>query len=239
MKKEGKEVIENLSLENKAKNEEGSIVYQYIFKVILIGDANIGKTSLINRYVTNSFQDKYICTIGVDFMMKSVIYDDQILKLQIWDTAGMEKYKQITTSYYRGAQAAIICFDLTSRSTFLSLGRWAEEFSHFCNPNYQKIVVIVGNKSDLIEEREVSNEEIQNFIKLNNYIYYETSAKTGDNVENLFLEMAKNLYTSYKNNMNTQIRNSVQTRKVNSLNGTDKFQNLMINSKNNKRKGCC
>ena len=86
---------------------------QYIFKLILIGDSNTGKTSLINRYVHNTFDKKHMCTIGVDFMMKRLIVNNQPIKLQIWDTAGMERYKQITSSYYRGANGAVVVFDLS------------------------------------------------------------------------------------------------------------------------------
>lgn len=217
-------------------NKQNAYNYQYIFKIILIGDANIGKTSLINRYVTDSFADRYICTIGVDFMMKSINYDDQTIKLQLWDTAGMEKYKQITTSYYRGAQAAIVCFDLTSRESFNSITKWVDDFCQFYNPIFQRTILIVGNKADLIDQRQIKQEEIDTYIQMNNYIYFETSAKTGDNVEELFFTLAKTLYINYKNNMNSQIRNAIQIKKP-SLTGVDKFQNLM--DKEKKKKECC
>jgi small GTP-binding protein len=223
-----------LNLES-PNNEQFS--YQYIFKIILIGDASTGKTSLINRYVTNMYHDKYICTIGVDFMMKSVTYEDQVIKLQIWDTAGMEKYKQITTSYYRGAQAAIVCFDLTSRASFESVQRWIDDFSQFYNPMFQKSLVIVGNKADLVSEREVTAEQIENFRKINNYAYYETSAKMGDNVEELFQSLAKGLYTAYKNNMDSQIKNAIQVRKS-VLSSVDRFQNLMTKETIKKKCSC-
>lgn len=225
-----KKKIETVSLDT--KTQEGNCVYQYIFKIILIGDANIGKTSLINRYVNKVFNDKYICTIGVDFMMKSIIYEDQTIKLQIWDTAGMEKYKQITVSYYRGAQAAIVCFDLTNKTSFENVSRWIGEFTQNCNPMFQKIIILVGNKADLTDEREVKQEEIDTYTTLNNYTYYECSSKTGDNVEDLFYNLAKILYTSYKNNMNNQIKNAIQIKK--SLTGVDKFQNLILDKRKKK-----
>ena len=102
------------------ENDENS--YKFIFKIILIGASGTGKTSLINRYIYNNFHEKYLCTIGVDFMMKKVVLDDNtVIKLQIWDTAGMEKYKQITSTYYRGAQGAIVVFDLSSQTSFNSV----------------------------------------------------------------------------------------------------------------------
>jgi small GTP-binding protein len=181
-------------LESVQKND----TYQFIFKIILIGDSNIGKTSFINRYINRNFTDKYICTIGVDFMMKTILHENNRIKLQIWDTAGMEKYKQITISYYRGAQAAIVCFDLTNRNTFKSVEKWIEDFNH--NQSTGKLIIIVGNKCDLVEEREVSREEIDKFIEMNKYIYFECSAKQGDNIDEMFTNLAKRLYEENKNN---------------------------------------
>ena len=97
--------------------------YNYIFKIIIIGDSNTGKTSILNRYVKRTFNEHYVCTMGVDFLMKTIILNNSLMKLQLWDTAGMEKFKHITHSYYRGAHAAIICFDLTSRVSFKSLNK--------------------------------------------------------------------------------------------------------------------
>jgi small GTP-binding protein len=173
-------------------------IYNFIFKIILIGDCDTGKTSLINRYVKRMFNEKYVCTIGVDFMMKSALIEENLIKLQIWDTAGMERYKHITLSYYRGAHAAIICFDLTNRLSFESLNRWMKEYS-----NYHKdsnTFVIVGNKSDLAE-REVNKEEILKFVEIHNSIYFETSAKNGNNIDELFNHMAQLLYDKNKNNI--------------------------------------
>jgi small GTP-binding protein len=224
--------IENLSLDT---NKENS--YQFIFKIILIGDANCGKTSLINRFVTKSFNDKYICTIGVDFMTKAVKINNQTIKLQIWDTAGMEKYKQITTSYYRGAQAAIVCFDLTSNASFTSLQRWVDDYSKFYNPIFTKNIFIVGNKSDLVEDREVSREEIDRWVSTNNYRYYETSAKSGNNVELLFFELANVLFNCYKGNINNQINDSVRMKRS-TLNSSERVQDIMLDNIQKKKK-CC
>jgi Ras-related protein Rab-1A len=228
---------ENIPLDSSKNSKNQSRNKQYIFKIILIGDCNIGKTCIISRYVTNYHSESYICTIGVDFMMKSIIYDDHTIKLQIWDTAGMEKYKQITSSYYRGTQAAIICFDLTNKNSFNSIERWYSDFSQFYNPIFEKIVILVGNKSDLIEDRVVSHEEIENLCRLNRFEYYETSAKTGENIESLFDDLAKRLFIKYKNNMDAQIRNAVHVRKSTGLYGVDKYQSLI--TWDEKKKKCC
>jgi small GTP-binding protein len=196
-----------------------SDTYHYIFKIILIGDANIGKTSLINRYINRYFSDKYICTIGVDFFMKSLIWDDNRIKLQIWDTAGMEKYKQITVSYYRGAQAAVVCFDLTSKASFNSIKRWIDDFSQYHNITSAKAIIIVGTKSDLVEEREVKREDIDKFIEANKYPYFECSAKNDNNVDEMFLNLAKFLYEE-----NKQKKYSHRTTKLIDM---EKYQNLV------------
>jgi small GTP-binding protein len=200
--------------------------YQFIFKIILIGDSNIGKTSLINRYINRNFTEKYICTIGVDFMMKTIIHESCRIKLQIWDTAGMEKYKQITVSYYRGAQAAIVCFDLTNMSTFKSVKRWIDDFNQ--NQPTGKLIIIVGNKSDLVEEREVSKEEIDKFIEMNGYIYFECSARQGEGIDEMFLQLAKRLYEENKNNK--------YNHRTTKLVDMEKYSSLL--NKNNKKCNC-
>jgi small GTP-binding protein len=226
------EKIENIPLSIE-KEEDPS--YIYIFKIILIGDMNIGKTSLIGRYIHSVFQERYISTIGVDFMMKSLLLEKQLIKLQIWDTAGMEKYKQITTSYYRGAQVALVCFDLTCKSSFNSVDKWISDFLQFQNQNIRKLIILVGNKADLVEERVVTVEEIETKCKLNNYIYFETSAKTGHNVESLFEYIAKELYTL--NKLQTQeTQKAIRLR--NSITDADKFK-FIITEQERTNKKCC
>lgn len=224
MKNDNFQNIEKQELNNNNKP------YSYIFKIILIGDSNCGKTSLINRYVKNLFSNNYICTIGVDFMMKNLMINSEMIKLQIWDTAGMEKYKQITTSYYRGAQAAIICFDLSSKNSFLSLEKWVEEYNKNSNSIFKKIIYIVGNKSDL-PEREVTQEEIDTFVKNNDFKYFECSAKCGDNIEDLFLELSKFLYSNYKNNKDEKIKNAIEIRRS-TVNINEKYLDILQKEKN-------
>lgn len=219
------------------KRDDSKFTYQFIFKIILIGDSGTGKTSIMQRFVTSQFSDKYSCTIGVDFMTKSIQIEKETIKLQIWDTAGMEKFRQITTSYYRGAQAVIICFDLSNRITYNSLSKWINDFCTNHNPVLEKIVIIVGNKADLIDERAVSIEEIENFVKENKYIYFETSAKTGDNIDILFDSVGKTLHSNYKTDKNSQIKNSVQIKRTN-LSEVDNFQNLLQNNKKNNKCSC-
>jgi small GTP-binding protein len=208
--------------------------YLFIFKVILIGDSNCGKTSMINKYVNNEFNNNYICTIGVDFMMKNLVVNSEVIKIQIWDTAGMEKFKQITTSYYRGAQAALICFDLTCRNSFLSLSKWVDDFNRFSNSLFKKSIYIIGLKNDLIQEREVDKNEIMDYVKINNYKYYECSSKTGENIKECFYDVCSSLYNFYKDDENEKIKESICIKRHSSINIDDKYLNILKkeNSKN-------
>ena len=180
--------------------------YNYIFKIILIGNSNVGKSSILKRYIQKVFDDNYSCTIGVDFFMKSITIGEKTIKLQLWDTAGTEKFRSITTGYYRGANAALVVFDLTSKKSFTALNEWIQNYYKYSNPDSVKNVVIIGNKCDLTESREVTEEEINDFIKDNNITYFETSAKDGKNIDECFNHMAKKLIEQYENNDNELVK---------------------------------
>lgn len=181
------------------KNSTRSVHHKdtYIFKIILIGDSSTGKTSLIQRFVNKTFDDKYLNTIGVDFFMKTVSLNTHQIKLQIWDTAGTEKYRSISSSYYRGSHAAFIVFDVTNHQSFMNVQIWMESFSKSCNPEHKKNVFLIGNKTDLIEARVVKQDEAEEFAKSNNLAYWETSAKSGENVEEPFKYIAQYLFDNY------------------------------------------
>ena len=114
--------------------------YEYIFKIILIGSSSVGKSSILQRYIQKVFNESYSCTIGVDFFMKSLDIGDKSIKMQLWDTAGTEKFRSITTGYYRGANAAFIVFDLTSKQSFECLNEWIENYYKFSDPNSEKML---------------------------------------------------------------------------------------------------
>ena len=205
--------------------------YEYIFKIILIGSTGVGKSSLLQRYIQKVFEDAYTCTIGVDFFMKTIEVNDKTVKLQLWDTAGTEKYRSITTSYYRGAHCAFIVFDLTSIETFKNLSQWIESYYKYCNHEFEKNVVIIGNKNDLEERRAVSKEQIDEFLKMHNFSYFETSAKTGDNVDECFHFIAEKLMEEQNKKDNIgEKRNGVDN--VNLQNS----ENLDLKYE---KKGCC
>ena len=178
--------------------EENEKKYDFIFKIILIGNSSVGKSSIIQRYIQKIFNDEYTCTIGVDFFMKTIDINDKLIKLQLWDTAGTERFKSITTGYYRGANAAFVVFDLTSRVSFNSISEWIQNYYNYSNPNSEKNVVLIGNKSDLKESREITEEEINKFVVSNNIKYFETSAKNGENIDECFYYIAEKLTNDMK-----------------------------------------
>ena len=178
--------------------------YEYIFKIILIGSSSVGKSSILQRYIQKVFNESYSCTIGVDFFMKSLDIGDKSIKMQLWDTAGTEKFRSITTGYYRGANAAFIVFDLTSKQSFECLNEWIENYYKYSDPNSEKNVVLIGNKCDLVDRREITQEEIDKFIKDNNIMYYETTAKTGQNIDECFYFIAEKLVKEFENKENEE-----------------------------------
>ena len=157
--------------------------YHYLFKYILIGDANVGKSCLMMQFIENKFKTYLDPTVGVEFGAKQIKIDNKKLKLQIWDTAGQENFRSITRAYFRGAIGGLLVFDLTKRETFENLDRWLEEAKMHSSQNIQ--LVLIGNKKDL-EDRKVTVEEATNFAKENNLEYFETSAKDDINVDNAF-----------------------------------------------------
>jgi small GTP-binding protein len=180
--------------------------YEYIFKIILIGSSGVGKSSILQRYIQKTFNDSYASTIGVDFFMKSINIGEKTIKLQLWDTAGTEKFRSITTGYYRGADAAFVVFDLSSKTSFKTVSEWIENYYKYKNPDSEKNVVLIGNKVDLVDKREVTQEEAENYVKDNNIFYFETSAKEGKNIEECFNFMAEKLLEQYENKDNELVK---------------------------------
>lgn len=160
-------------------------------KVVLLGDQGVGKSSLVLRFVTNSF-DKYSeATIGASFMSKLVMVDGQPIKYQIWDTAGQEKYHSLAPMYYRAAAAAIVVYDITRAATFNTLKAWVRELQQMGPENV--VIAICGNKNDLEDRREVDSAEARAYAEEIGAIYIETSAKANRNVHELFVDISHGL----------------------------------------------
>ena len=158
--------------------------YDYLFKVLLLGDSGVGKSSLILRYTDETFNSKLVNSIGVDFKMKKKVVDGKIVKVQIWDTAGHERFRSITYSYYRGVNSIIIVFDITDKKSFSNVNDWLKQIEKYANKNVFK--VLVGNKSDLADMRKIEYDEAKLYGEEHNMPYFETSAKEGLNIHELF-----------------------------------------------------
>ncbi|VDK53115.1 unnamed protein product [Anisakis simplex] len=171
--------------------------FDFLFKIVLIGDMGVGKTCVVQRFKNGTFIERQGTTIGVDFTMKTLVIEGKRVKLQIWDTGGQERFRTITQSYYRSANGIILCYDMTCRQSFESLQRWLDDVSKFAAPNVAK--VLVATKADLENDRVVDSEEGSELAHSQGMcIFVETSAKGNLNVENAFLELALQLKRHYE-----------------------------------------
>jgi len=159
------------------------------FKLVLLGDTSVGKSSLVIRFVKGQFNDYQESTIGAAFLSQIVRLDDATVKFEIWDTAGQERYHSLAPMYYRGAGAAIIVFDITSRSSFNRAESWVKELQ--TQGNKDAVIALAGNKVDRADDRQVSQEDAERFASANGIFYMETSAKENINVKELFMELAR------------------------------------------------
>ena len=162
-----------------------------MFKILLLGDSGVGKSCIIIRYIENNFSSNLMNSIGVDFKLKNIEIDSKKIKLQIWDTAGQERFKTITTSYYKGAHAILIVFDITDRDSFDHVRNWMADIDKFAKEGVLRI--LVGNKCDLAHSRQVSMEEAKEIANKYGIKYIETSAKDTINIDDLFVSTAKYL----------------------------------------------
>ncbi|CAL9187304.1 ras-related protein RIC1 isoform X2 [Musa acuminata AAA Group] len=165
--------------------------YDYLFKLLLIGDSGVGKSCLLLRFADDSYIESYISTIGVDFKIRTVEQDGKTIKLQIWDTAGQERFRTITSSYYRGAHGIIVVYDVTDQESFNNVKQWLNEIDRYASENVNKL--LVGNKCDLTDGRVVSYETGKAFADEIGIPFLETSAKDSTNVEKAFMTMAADI----------------------------------------------
>ncbi|XP_003420261.1 ras-related protein Rab-19 [Loxodonta africana] len=166
--------------------------FDYLFKIILIGDSNVGKTCVVQHFMSGVYTETQQNTIGVDFTVRSLEINGKKVKMQVWDTAGQERFRTITQSYYRSAHAAIIAYDLTRRSTFESVPHWIHEVEKYGAANL--VVMLIGNKADLWDQRHVLFEDACTLAeKYGLLAVLETSAKESRNIEEVFVLMAKEL----------------------------------------------
>lgn len=168
--------------------------YDYLFKLLLIGNSGVGKSCLLLRFSDDTYSNDYISTIGVDFKIKTVELDGKTVKLQIWDTAGQERFRTITSSYYRGSHGIIIVYDVTDQESFNGVNMWLQEIDRYATSSVLKL--LVGNKCDLADKRVVEYDVAKEFADANNMPFLETSALDSTNVEEAFLTMAREIKES-------------------------------------------
>lgn len=211
-----------------SKEEE----YDYLFKVVLIGDSGVGKSNLLSRFTRNEFNLESKSTIGVEFATKAIQVDTKIVKAQIWDTAGQERYRAITSAYYRGAVGALLVYDISKKITFENVERWLKELTDHAEPNI--VIMLVGNKSDLRHKRAVPTEDAMAFAERNNLAFIETSALDATGVDEAFRQILTEIYRLMsKKSMKTGASAQVPQGQRISVNSSN------TNTESKQKSGCC
>ena len=163
--------------------------FNYLYKYIVIGDSAVGKSCIVAKYLQGGFDEEFKTTIGIEFGSKDLTINGKVYRLQIWDTAGQESFRSITRAYYKNSACSFIVYDVTNKQSFLNVQDWFNE----CKKQTPRTItmVLIGNKVDLEDKREVTYEEGENFARDNSMLFYETSAKNGNNIENMFYDSAE------------------------------------------------
>jgi Ras-related protein Rab-7A len=207
-----------------------------IYKIIIIGDSSVGKTSLLKRYITDNFSERYKSTIGVDFLNKILKINNRLIEVQIWDTAGTDRFYSMSNAFYRGTDACIVVFDLTNIKSFLNLESWIDEFLINANPIEPESYpfAIVGNKADLHDEIKIFPNMINKFCQTKNINYFETSSKLNINIDAVFeylidriISQDKNIDISYDSNL--ELNNTIKLNDDKNINDENKYYNCSYN----------
>ena len=201
--------------------------YDKTCQILLLGDMAVGKTCLINRYTNGVFKEEYISTVGFDYYTKQEEINNKTVQVKLWDTAGQERFKTLTPSFLRNAEGVIIVFDVTSQDSFDNVKGWINSIKSNIGENVIPII-IVGNKIDMENLREISKEDGNKIVSENGFKYFETSAKTGKGVDEAFKELVNQILDIQDKNDDEKVdeRPSVKIHKDN-------------NKDNQKKKGCC
>ena len=213
-------------------SETDNSKYDFSFKMIVIGDAGVGKSCLTSRAIKERFETDYSPTVGFEFLTFSTKIEDKVIKLQIWDTCGQEVYRSLITNFYRNASLAMMVYSIDSRESFLHINQWLKEVRLQSHPDVK--IILIGNKSDLKDERQVTYQEAKRFKDENQLLYFEeTSAKTGINAKEVFTEAARILFNEHK-----KYKMRANTREFD-----NKKQEItptkLTKVEQNRNKGCC
>ena len=202
--------------------------YDKTCQILLIGDSSVGKTSLIQRYANGIFKEEYLATVGLDFYTKQEAINNINVLVRLWDTAGQERFKSLTPNYFKNAEGVIITYDITSSQSFENLKFWINSIkTNLGEKNIIIPIIIVGNKLDMEDMRDITREEAEKFAKENKYKYFETSAKTGEGVDDAIRDLVNQVLE--KSEQFEEERNERKSIKINSDQPED----------NVKKKGCC
>ena len=188
----------------------GAGYFDVKYKIMVLGESKVDKTSLIKRYTKDQFGGVYLTTVGMDFQDKIIEIEDKKVRLQIWDTAGQERFRNVTKSYFQSSQGLVLVYDITDRESFEKLNFWVDNIKNFAPENAK--FILVGNKCDLANERKVSYEEGENYAKNLNIKFFEASARDGTNVNELFFYLANEIYQDNKLKGNNNSNNGVILR---------------------------
>ena len=213
------------------KEAEASLMKeQYKFKIVIVGDSGVGKTNLVKRFLQNSFSLNTQATVGCEFFSNNYYINDKLFKIEIWDTAGQERYKSITSAYYKGASGAILVYDVSNKTSFNNVDRWYQEIKECSSENIQ--IVMIGNKTDLTDDRVISKEKSISKASELNIPVMETSALSATNVKEAFYLMIKEIYKLVIGSIK---ENEINNNEYNIIgSGID-----LNNNNNNNNKRCC
>jgi len=172
------------------------------YKLVFLGDESVGKTSIITRFMYDHFDDTYQATIGIDFLSKTMYLEDRVTRLQLWDTAGQERFRSLIPSYIRDSSVAMIVYDITNQNSFKSISKWVEDVRE--ERGNDVVIMLVGNKSDLQDQRQITTTQGEEKSKELSVMFMETSAKSGENIKQLFRTVATNLPGMDEQNQRTK-----------------------------------
>ena len=206
--------------------------YDLIFKIVLIGDSGVGKTNILSRYINNEFSLATQSTVGVEFGSKIIKKNGKVIKLQIWDTAGQERYKSITSAYYKGSKGAFVVYDITRKTTYDNIDKWIGELK--TNGSEDVLIMLVGNKSDLEEKREVITEEVEKKAQEQKLAFCETSALNGKNVEYAFENLINEILKKVEKEKINEAKQLSESKAI-----TLETADRKLNEKDSKKKKKC